>query len=115
MSTMSFGKRTRLRFSAAGLLKSFVPERGPAIYAITYKQDPDGRPKAHTVVYFGETDDLLSHSQVIHNDMKHWWHDYGDIGSELFIFICPMPGSSQLERANIQRQLVHEYDPAANH
>jgi hypothetical protein len=114
MSTMSFGKRERISFVAAGPLKNCMPQIGPAIYAVTYKQDPDRRPKSHTVLYFGETIDLSKQVSTITTDMANWWSEFGTNDAELYIFFHSMPGSSQYERVNMQHQLVLEYDPHAN-
>jgi hypothetical protein len=114
MSTVTFGKRDRLRFQSVGTLPSWQAQVVPAIYAITYKQNAENRPKAHTVLYFGEADDLSKHAPAINKDVGTWWNERGGNTSELFVFIYPMPGSSQFERVNIQHQLVAEYDPQAN-
>ncbi len=114
MNTISFGKRERRRFMAAGQLNAWVPEVGPAVYAVTYKKDPGGRPGSHTVLYFGEADDLCSQAHTINNFVGNWWKKFGRDDSELYICIHPMPGSSPNERAEIQHQLIQEYDPQAN-
>ena len=114
MSTVTFGKRERLKFQSVGTLPSWQSPVVPAIYAITYKQNAANRPKAHTVLYFGEADDLSKHAPSINKDVGAWWNERGGDLNELFVFIYPMPGSSQFERAHIQHQLVAEYDPQAN-
>lgn len=116
MSTVSFGRRKRIPFHALGTLKDWRPEGVPAVYAITYKRDLAARPKAHTVIYFGEADDMIRQAASINKEVGAWWHEYGEASNgELFVFIHAMPGSSQYERAHVQRQLVNEYDPEANH
>lgn len=114
MGSVTFGKRERLKFYALGTINKWQPQVVPAVYAITYKQDPATRPKAHTVVYFGEADDLAKQAPTINRDLQQWWDDHGGKGAELFVFMYPMPGSSQYERANVRSQLVAEYDPQAN-
>lgn len=113
MPTVSFGKRERVRFQAEGSLTEWKPLGVPAVYAITYKQDPEDRPKAHTVLYFGEAENLAAEAGNILSDFKQWCHEYAH-GAELFIFTHPMPGSTKYERARIQHTLVSEYDPQAN-
>jgi hypothetical protein len=114
MSTVNFGKRRRLPFVALGTLKDWQPQGVPAVFAITYKRDFETRPKAHTVIYFGEADSLSRQAATINKDVGAWWQEYGQTGQELFVFMHEMPGSSQYERANVQRQLINEYDPQAN-
>lgn len=113
-STMSFGKRERIRFVAAGKLKDWRPSCGPAVYAITYQQDPEQRPKSHTVLYFGEAQDLTKQAQSISSDITQWWSDHGGKDEDLYMFFHEMPGSSSITRTQVQHQLVMEYDPQAN-
>src|ERR1700733_7593171 len=98
MSTVSFGKRERLKFVAGGTLDKWQPESCPAIYAVTYKQNESTRPKAHTVLYFGESSDFSKQSISINKDVRQWWDENGGNGGQLFIFFHPMPGSSQYQR-----------------
>jgi hypothetical protein len=114
MSTVTFGKRNRYRFTAGGTLKQWQPSGGAAVYAVTYKPDAVNRPKAHSVVYFGEATDLVKQSDTIRKDLHAWWDENGGTDRELFIFIHEIVGSSQYERANVHHQLVMEYDPVGN-
>jgi hypothetical protein len=103
-----------VRFTAAGKLPSWQPQVVPAVYAITYKQDASNRPKAHTVVYFGHTDDLSKQAPAINEHVTRWWSERGGDAGDLFVFFHPMPESSHFERTSLQQRLVAEYDPAAN-
>jgi hypothetical protein len=114
MSIVTFGRRERLKFQALGTIAQWQPHVVPAVYAITYKQEPKTRPKAHTVVYFGEAENLAQQAPVINSDIKQWWEQFGGNRGELFVFMYPMPGSSKYERTHVQHQLVAEYDPQAN-
>ena len=110
--SISWGRRERFRFNAGGALSAWVPPSLAAVYSITYKQDPDKKPKAHTVLYFGETSDLSRESinQVLNEcvDVQHMGPD------ELFVFIHPMPGSSSGERSKVQHSLIGDYRPRGN-
>lgn len=114
MSTVTFGKRNPVKFTAGGTLKEWKPSGGAAIYAVTYKPDAVNRPKAHSVLYFGETPDLLNQSEAIRSDLHSWWHENGSTDGDLFIFFHEMPGSSQHDRVSVQHQLVMEYEPRGN-
>ena len=111
---VSFGKRQRIKFLAGGCLTDWVPPVTAALYAVTYKQDPSGKPKAHTVLYFGQSEDLALQAQAIRNQMGSWWDRHGGRPGELYVFFHPMPGSSSSERRILQDQLIAEYDPQAN-
>jgi hypothetical protein len=114
MSTVSFGKRTRIKFNSAGSIKNGPPQVGPAVYAITYKKDVSARPKSHTVLFFGEAHDLSQQGPTIISNITKWWLTHGGNDSDLFMFFHEMPGSSAFERDHVQHQLVMEYDPQAN-
>ncbi len=114
MAMLSFGKKSRFRFQAEGPLLEWHPAPLPAVYAITYKQDPAERPKSHTVLYFGETENLAAQAAAINENLDRWCHRYQH-NTELFVFILPMPGTSQYDRARLTNTLVAEYDPQANH
>lgn len=112
MKTVAFGKRERFRFTSGGSLLQWKPIQGPAIYALTYKQDPEKRPKSHTVVYFGEALDLSQ--PAVHKELMQWWEQNSDNRGDLFFFFHPMPGSSQYERISLRNQLAREYEPQGN-
>ena len=114
MGAVSFGKRKRIRFTGGEPLKEWQPSAGAAVYAVTYQQDPVGRPKSHSVVYFGETADLSKQFPAIREELRSWWENDGVASGDLFVFYHEMPGSSQLERENVQHQLVLEYEPRGN-
>ena len=106
--SISWGKRERFRFETGGALKEWQPMAAPGVYAITYKQDPGNRPKAHTVLYFGHSDNLSSEAPQISSYMKDYWRGSID---ELQVFVHPMVGSSSMDRVRVVQQLVTEYQP----
>ena len=111
MKIVSFGKRSRMKFWSGGTLNQWQTFSGPAIYALTYKEDAQARPKSHTVLYFGETEDLAQPS--IHSDLIKWHENY-HVNGDLYFFFHPMPGSTQYERAKVKQQLTLEYNPKAS-
>ena len=112
--TISWGVRQRFKFTAAGALATWAAPVIPAVYAITYKQDPERKPKSHTVLYFGQAEDISTQAAVYHRSVLEVWNDNGgDIG-DLFIFIHPMPGSNSWERGQVHQQLIAEYGPECN-
>jgi hypothetical protein len=113
MSIVTFGKRERVRFQAEGSLDQWRPVGVPSVYAITYKQDALARPKAHTVLFFGECENPAVEAPNINKDFETWCDKYAN-HSELFVFTHQMPGSSKFERARVTHALVLEYDPQAN-
>lgn len=115
MSSISWGMRNRYRFNAYGELERWAPPIVPGVFAITYRRDPQARPKSHTVLFFGEGGDLSKLSPAISSDIRNWWNESRKTASaELYVFVHPMPGSTQWDRARVQSELVAEYDPHGN-
>lgn len=112
--SISWGRRERYKFRTGGVLKSWVPPAGPAVYAITYKQDPHNKPKAHTVLYFGQAADLAEEAPNLNRKVLESWADTGGGVDDLYVFVLPMSGSSGYDRLKIQQQLVGDYRPFAN-
>lgn len=112
--TISWGKSERFKFSAAGALLNWSPRMIPALYAITYKQDPKNRPKSHTVLYFGQADNLAEQAPAYNDEVLDTWTKNGGNVNELFIFVHPMPGSTLNDRLTVHERLVSEYRPSCN-
>lgn len=114
MSTVSWGKRERFKFSNCGAFLDWAPPVVSAVYAITYKQEPDRKPKSHTVLYFGESEDLSQQASVLKR-IEEFWTEGGGAPDDLYVFVHHMAGSTKFERSAVQNRLVSEYQPHANH
>jgi len=112
--SISWGKNERFKFSSGGSLLHWSPQTIPALYAITYKQDPKNKPKSHTVLYFGQAENLAEQAPANNREIVDTWVRNGGEADELFIFIHPMPGSTLRDRLNVHEQLVLEYRPGCN-
>lgn len=98
-----------------GELSTVIPPPVPAVYAITYKQDRAGKPKSHTVFYFGEAEDLSRDVATVQGGVTDLWLDGGgEPSDDLFVFAYLMPGSSRRQRDTVKDQLISEYGPKAN-
>jgi hypothetical protein len=75
---------------------------------------PCQQTQSHTVLYFGQADDLSQQALRSHNHVLDFWANNGGDESELFVFILAMPDSTRWERASVQEQLVSEYNPDCN-
>lgn len=106
--SISWGVRARFKFDANGHLGGWQPPNAPGVFAITYKQDANNRPKSHTVLYFGQGDNLSQEANVISTYMKEYWR--GPL-EDLHVFVHQMSGSSSFDRARVVQQLVSEYQP----
>lgn len=110
---ISLGKKQRFGFIALGELGAWSPSVMSAVYAITFKKEPELRPKSHTVLFFGEGD-LSQQLETIQQCIKTWWPAYGGKPTGLYMFVHPMPGSTRWDRVRVQTQLIAEYDPQGN-
>jgi hypothetical protein len=84
------------------------------VYAITYKQDALTRPKSHTILLFGQAADVSKQLPQISDHVRRWWDEHSSDAPELFVFLHPMPDSSETDRTRVQSELVSEYDPQGN-
>lgn len=112
--SISWGKSERFKFTGGGALIHWSPQMIPALYAITYKQDPKNKPKSHTVLFFGQAEALAEQAPTYNQEILDNWTRNGGSADELFIFIHPMPGSTQRHRLLACEQLVLEYRPEGN-
>jgi hypothetical protein len=115
MSTsVSWGRRERYKFASCGNLNGWVPPVVPAVFAITYKQDPHNLPKTHTVLYFGECEDLSKQAVSLNRKVVDFWMGNGGTEDDLYVFVHQMDGSSKFDRSKVQERLVAEYQPHVN-
>jgi hypothetical protein len=112
--SISWGRSERFKFGSAGSLVDWSPQTIPALYAITYRQDPKNKPKSHTVLYFGQAENLSEQAPASNREILDTWVNNGGVADELFIFVHPMPGSTLIDRLVVHEQLVIEYRPDCN-
>lgn len=111
--SISWGIKERFRFTAAGPLSSWDPPSVSAVYAITSKQNPV-KPKAHTILFLGQADDLAREAHELNRQVIDAWKDSGQDVHDLHVFIHMMPGSTSGQRTTVQEQLITEYHPRCN-
>ena len=111
--SISWGVKERFKFTAGGLLTSWDPPAAAAVYAVTSKQNPD-RPKAHTILYVGQAEDLSREAHALNVQVLDAWKDGGHDARDLYVFVHFMPGSTNGQRTRVQDQLVSEYHPRCN-
>lgn len=112
--SISWGRQERYKFASGGQLNSWVPPVTAGVFAITYKQDPGNRPKAHTVLFFGEANDLSTQVSSICQKVINAWTARGGRAYDFYVFFHPMEGSSQFDRLRIHDRLIAEYQPHGN-
>ncbi len=114
-SVISWGRHQRFRFSACGQLDDWTAPSVPAVFAVTYRRDPMNKPKGHTVLLFGECEDVSQATHSIRQQVMDVWSENGGTSDELYVFLHAMPGSTRAERTRVKETLVIEYQPTANY
>lgn len=110
--SVSWGKRERFKFNTVGSLISWEPPPLSGVFAVTYKQDP--AKKSHTVLFFGQAEDLSREAPDLNRRVLDLWTEGGNDVRELTVWIHPMPGSTSQQRSRIQEELIAEYRPQCN-
>jgi hypothetical protein len=111
--SISWGVKERFKFESAGQLYSWQPLSVAAVYAVTFKGDPE-KPKAHTILYVGHAKDLQQEMPEQTRQVRDAWEEGGHDVRDLNVFVHVMPGSGNGERAAVMEQLVSEYRPRCN-
>ncbi len=111
--SISWGKKDRFKFNAVGSLSNWDPRSVAAVYAITCKLDPE-KPKAHTVLYFGQVEDMSRDAPELNRQVIEAWTQSGHDIHDLLVFTHEMPLSTSNQRSRIQEQLISEYRPQCN-
>jgi hypothetical protein len=73
------------------------------------------KPKGHTVLLFGECEDVSQATHSIRQQVMDVWSENGGTSDELYVFLHAMPGSTRAERTRVKETLVIEYQPTANY
>jgi hypothetical protein len=114
MSIISWGRREKVTFSSCGVLDSWIPPAIPALFAVTYQRDPKNKPKGHTVLFFGESENMARHASSIKSKMRELWSRNGGTPEDLFLFVRSMDDSTSEERLKVVEGLILEYQPQVN-
>lgn len=111
--SISWGVKQRFKFEPCGSLISWDPPPTPAVFAVTYRRDPE-KSKSHTVLYFGQAGDLSQEAPDLNRRLLDQWTNSGNDASELAVWLHKMPGSTSAQRSAVQEQLMAEYRPQGN-
>ena len=101
-------------FEGPRVLAGWSPPSSPAVYAILYRVDPDGRPHDFAVIDVGHADDLTeSRLPFGHERAKCWEKRAGDRW-KLHICTYEVPGGLRSHREQIARELIAVYKPGCH-
>jgi hypothetical protein len=101
-------------FEGPRLLGGWTPPSRPAVYAIVYKPDPDGKPDRYAVIYVDHSDDLAAERFPFRHPRASCW--VRRAGSRWKVYVCTyeVPGGGRPHREQIARELTAIYRPRCN-
>ena len=101
-------------FEGPRALGGWTPPARPAVYAICYRSEPEGKPDQYAVTYVGHSDDLATEGFPFHHPQAPCWIERA--GSRWKVFICTyeVPGGLRSHREQIARELASVYQPGCN-
>jgi hypothetical protein len=101
-------------FEGPRLLAGWTPPARPAVFAITYKPEPDTRAEKYAVIYVGHADDLATERFPFSHARAACW--VRRAGSRFKVYICTyeVPGGNRPHREQIARELIAIYRPSCN-
>ena len=101
-------------FEGPRLLAGWTPQPVPAVFAILYKPDPDGKPDRYAVVYVGYSEDLSVERFPFNHPAAPCW--VRRAGSKWQVYICTyeVPGGLPSHREQIAQELAAVYHPSCN-
>jgi hypothetical protein len=101
-------------FEGPRLLGGWTPPPRPAVYAIMYKPDPQGRPEHYAVSYVGHADDMAAHRLPFQHPRAACWVKRAGSRWKVYIAYFEVPGGTRSHRELIARELVAVYQPSCN-
>jgi len=106
-------------FEGPRLLGGWTPPAEPAVYAVVYRPDPDGKPQRYAVIYVDHSDDLSRERFPFQHPRASCWVHRA--GSRWKVYICTYvvpgheaPGAGRSHREEIARELTAIYKPGCN-
>lgn len=101
-------------FEGPRLLGGWTPPASPAVYAITYKPEPESAPDRYAVIDVDHADDLSAQRFPFKHLRAQCWIKRA--GSRWKVYICTyeVPGGLRSHRESIARELISVYRPQCN-
>ena len=108
-SRINFGYRL---FNEPIEAAQWEPPSGPALFAVLI-QDRLCHPKPYRPIFFGQIE--AGERGFLKSHRKYWeWRAVADSEKNLFVAVFPMPFSSDVTRAEAERELIQHYRPICN-
>lgn len=102
-------------FEGPRLLAGWTPPRTAAVYAVTYRPDPERHEERYGVIYVGHADDLTTVGLPFSHSAAECWLRRVR-GNRFGLHICTyeVPGGTAAHREAITRELIAVYRPGCN-
>ena len=101
-------------FDGPRLLGGWHPPGRPAVYAVLYRPDPDGKPERYAVVYIGHSEDLAAEGFPFRHPRAACWIRRAGSKWHVYIATFEVPGGGPAHRESIARELTAVYRPRCN-
>jgi hypothetical protein len=101
-------------FEGPRVLAGWTPPNVAAVYAILCRDDPEGRPNDHAVIYVDHSDDLADGTLPFRHPRSPCWVERAGSRWALHVCVYEVPGGLPSHREQIVRELVAVYRPSCN-
>lgn len=101
-------------FEGPRVLAGWSPPSVPAVFAILYREDPEGRQHDFAVIDVDHADDLAAAKLPFGHPRAKCWEKRA--GTRFGVHICTyeVPGGSRAHREQIARELIAVYKPGCH-
>ena len=101
-------------FEGPRLLAGWTAPPVPAVYAISYKPDPDSRPERHAVIYVDHSVDLAAERFPFRHPRAACWLTRAGSRWAVYVSWYEIPGGGPGHREQIAHELIAIYRPQCN-
>jgi len=101
-------------FEGPRVLAGWPPPAAPAVYAVMYRPDPDGRPGHYAVIYVGHYDDPADERFPFGHPRAPCWIRRAGSRWKLHVATYEVPGGLPSHREQIAQELCAVYRPGCN-
>jgi hypothetical protein len=101
-------------FEGPRVLAGWTPPQAPAVFAVMYKPDPDGKPDSYAVMYVGHSEDLSAERFPFNHPRASCWVQRAGSKWKVYIATYEVPGGLPSHREQIAQELAAVYHPGCN-
>ncbi|NQY57874.1 MAG: hypothetical protein HRT86_15580 [Ilumatobacteraceae bacterium] len=101
-------------FEGPRVLAGWTAPAVPAVFAILYRADANGRPNDYAVIDVDHSDDLSTERFPFKHPRATCWQQRAESKFELHICTYEVPGGTRAHREQIARELIAVYKPGCH-